>query len=168
MTAGQQLVIGRAGPEDASALRELIIALAEFEQLAHLCTGTEAQLREALSGDPPAVEALLARLDGRVVGFALFFHTFSTFLARRGLWLEDLFVKPDARGRGVGKALLRAVAQVAQARGCGRFEWSVLDWNAPAIRFYESLGASVLPDWRIARVTGEGIAALARSDVKAG
>lgn len=166
MTA-PSLVITPAGPQDAPALHELILALAEFERLTHLCTGTPAQLRDALAADPPPVEALLARLDGRVVGFALFFHTFSTFLATRGLWLEDLFVRPEARGLGIGKALLRAVARVADARGCGRFEWSVLDWNAPAIRFYESLGANVLPDWRIARVTGGGIAALAQGDDRA-
>jgi GNAT superfamily N-acetyltransferase len=139
----------------------MIAALADFEKLAHLCTGSVDALREALGASPPHAEALIARLDAEPVGFALFFHTFSTFLARRGLWLEDLFVLPEARGRGVGKALLRAVAGVAAARGCGRFEWSVLDWNAPAIRFYEGLGATVLPDWRIARVTGDGIARLA-------
>jgi GNAT superfamily N-acetyltransferase len=109
----------------------------------------------------------MARLDGEPVGFALYFHTYSTFLARRGLWLEDLFVLPTARGLGVGKALLRAVADVAVQRGCGRFEWSVLDWNTPAIRFYESLGAAVMPDWRIARVTGAAIGRLARGEPQA-
>ena len=104
---------------------------------------------------------LLARVDGTVAGFALFFPTFSTFLARRGLWLEDLFVVPAMRGRGVGRALLAAVAGVARARGCGRFEWAVLDWNAPAIGFYEGLGATLMPEWRLARVTGPALAAMA-------
>src|SRR5690606_11125532 len=102
----------------------------------------------------PAAEVLIARRNGTAVGFALYFPTFSTFLAKRGLWLEDLFVYPEHRGEGIGKALLRAVAAIAVERDCGRFEWSVLDWNTPAIRFYESLGANVMPDWRIARVTG--------------
>jgi GNAT superfamily N-acetyltransferase len=107
---------------------------------------------------------LIAREAGKsapAVGFALFFHTFSTFTGRRGLWLEDLFVRPAYRGKGLGKALLVALARMARDRGCGRFEWAVLDWNAPAIRFYESLGATVMPDWRIARLTGEELTRLA-------
>jgi len=105
---------------------------------------------------------LLAEVDGAVAGFALFFHNFSTFLARRGLWLEDLYVRPAFRGHGVGSRLLRAVAAIALDRRCGRFEWSVLDWNAPAIGFYERLGATVMPDWRIARVTGDALDRLGR------
>ena len=105
---------------------------------------------------------LVAEVDDAIVAFALYFSTFSTFLAKRGLWLEDLYVKPGLRGHGLGGRLLRAVAAIAIERGCGRFEWSVLDWNAPAIGFYERLGATVLPDWRIARVTGEALASLGR------
>jgi hypothetical protein len=164
MTTTRSIAVGAVRPEEVATLHAMIRALAEYEKLAHLCRGTEADLRAALAGDPPACEALMARLDGEPVGFALYFHTFSTFLARRGLWLEDLFVLPTARGLGVGKALLRAVADVAVQRGCGRFEWSVLDWNTPAIRFYEGLGAAVMPDWRIARVTGAAIGRLARGE----
>jgi GNAT superfamily N-acetyltransferase len=156
--------IVRAVPEDVRDLHRLVRALADYERLTHLCTSTEADLREALFGGHPVAEALIARLDGNsqiCIGFALFFHTYSTFLGRRSLWLEDLFVEPAHRGRGAGRALLGALARIARERGCGRFEWAVLDWNAPAIRFYESLGASVLPDWRIVRVTGDAIARLA-------
>ena len=158
---GRALAIEGGQPQDAPALAAMIRALAEYERLSHLCVGTEDELRAALWGPDRAAEVLIARVDGVPVGFALFFHTFSTFLARRGLWLEDLFVYPDHRGAGIGKALLRAVAAIACDRGCGRFEWSVLDWNAPALRFYESLGATVMPDWRIARVAGPAMAALA-------
>ena len=146
---------------DAPALAAMIRALAAYERLDHLCVGSEHELHAALWGPDPAAEVLIADIDGVPAGFALFFQTFSTFLARRGVWLEDLFVYPEHRGAGIGRALLRAVAGVARDRGCGRFEWSVLDWNAPAIRFYESLGATVMPDWRIARVTGPALATLA-------
>ena len=156
--------IAPAAPADLPAVHALIRGLADYERLTDLCTGSEAELGEALFGDRPAAEVLLARVDGTVAGFALFFPTFSTFLARRGLWLEDLFVVPAMRGRGVGRALLAAVAGVAHARGCGRFEWAVLDWNAPAIGFYEGLGATLMPEWRLARVTGPALAAMARSD----
>jgi len=148
-------------PEDAPALAAMIRALAEYERLTHLCVGTEDDLRAAIWASDPAAEVLIAHVDRQPAGFALFFPTFSTFLARRGLWLEDLFVYPEHRGAGVGKALLRAVAALARDRGCGRLEWSVLDWNTPAIRFYEGLGATVMPDWRIARVVGSAIDALA-------
>jgi GNAT superfamily N-acetyltransferase len=153
----RSLAIGAVRVDEVSALHAMIRALAEYEKLTHLCTGTEGDLRAALASASPPFEALMARLDGEPVGFALFFPTYSTFLARRGLWLEDLFVLPTARGRGVGKALLRAVAEIATKRGCGRFEWSVLDWNTPALRFYEGLGATIMPDWRIARVTGAAL-----------
>lgn len=155
------LSIHRGRPEDLAEVAAMIRALAEYERLSHLCTGTDADLAASLWGPVPAAEVLIARVGGASAGFALFFHTFSTFLARRGLWLEDLFVYPSHRGAGIGKALLRSVAAIARERGCGRFEWSVLDWNTPAIRFYESLGATVLPDWRIARVAGAAIDALA-------
>ena len=159
--SGRTFSIEAGQPRDAAALAAMIRALAEYERLTHLCVGTEDDLRAAIWGPEPAAEVLIARRDGIPVGFALFFHTFSTFLARRGLWLEDLFVYPEHRGAGIGKALLRAVAAVARDRGCGRFEWSVLDWNAPALRFYEGLGATVMPDWRIVRVAGPAMAALA-------
>jgi GNAT superfamily N-acetyltransferase len=152
-----------AVPGDAAAIHALIRELAEYERLTQLCTGSTADLADALFGPRPAAEVLLAEVDGGIAGFALFFHNFSTFLARRGLWLEDLYVQPAFRGHGVGSSLLRAVAAIAVDRRCGRFEWSVLDWNAPAIGFYERLGATVMPDWRIARVTGDALAHLGRS-----
>jgi GNAT superfamily N-acetyltransferase len=154
--------IRQAAPGDAPAIHALILELAEYERLTTLCTGSTAELADALFGERPAAEVLLAEVDGAIVGFALFFHNFSTFLARRGLWLEDLFVRPAFRGLGIGRLLLRAVASIAVARRCGRFEWSVLDWNAPAIGFYERLGATVMPDWRIVRVTGDALAQLGR------
>jgi GNAT superfamily N-acetyltransferase len=158
------LRIEPARPRDTAALHALIRALSEYERLTHLVVGTEAQLREELFGARPVVEAVLGWEDERPVAFALYFHNFSTFLARRGLYLEDLFVVPEARGRGYGKALMRHVARVAVERGCGRFEWAVLDWNQPAIDFYRSLGAEVLPDWRIGRLTGNALAALGSAD----
>jgi GNAT superfamily N-acetyltransferase len=149
-----------ARPQDCGVLLDLIRALAEYERLSHLVSGTEAELRQELFGAHPVIEAVLGWEGARPVGFALFFHNFSTFLARRGLYLEDLFVVPQARGRGYGKALMRHVARIAVARGCGRFEWAVLDWNATAIAFYRALGAEVLPDWRICRLTGAALARL--------
>ena len=149
-----------ATPNDVPDLVRLIRALAEYERLSHLVQIDEPRLHDQLFGPRPAAEAMVAALTGeagRVVGFALFFPNFSTFLCRPGLYLEDLFVEPAHRGRGIGKALLRALAALAVERGCGRFEWSVLDWNEPSIRFYEAMGASVLPDWRICRVSGEAL-----------
>ena len=152
--------------DDIPILLELIRALAEYEGLSHIVECTETQLREALFGAQPCVEALLAWAPGdeAAVGFALYFHNYSTFLGRRGLYLEDVYVRPQCRGRGCGKALLARLAHIACERGCGRFEWSVLDWNVSAQRFYESLGASVLPDWRIVRLTGDALARLAARD----
>ena len=147
--------------EDLASIRAMIRALAEYERLTHLCVATEADIDEALFGPRPAAEVLIAAHDGEAAGFALFFHNFSTFLGRRGLWLEDLFVLPAHRRRGCAQALLRALAGIAVERRCGRFEWAVLDWNAPAIDFYRSLGATVLPDWRIVRVVGPALATLA-------
>jgi GNAT superfamily N-acetyltransferase len=158
-----EFAIRPARPEDAERLLELIRALAEYEKLSHLVVGTAAALREELFGRAPVIEAVLAWQGAHAVGFALFFHNFSTFLTRRGLYLEDLFVEPAARGRGVGKALIRYGAQLAVERGCGRYEWAVLDWNAPAIDFYRALGAEVLPDWRICRLTGDALARAAAS-----
>lgn len=150
-----------AAPGDEHALFALIQALAEYEKLSHAVTGSAEQLAQALFAPSPRVEAMLAEADGRVVAFALYFHNYSTFLTKFGLYLEDIFVLPEYRGRGLGKALLSRVARVACERGCGRLEWSVLDWNVSAIGFYQSLGASVLPDWRICRVVGEQMQALA-------
>ena len=155
--------IQSARPQDVSHIFALIRSLAEYEKLTHLVSGNEAQLHEELFGARPVIECVLAWEGGQAAGFALFFHNFSTFLARRGLYLEDLFVVPQARGRGIGKALMLHLARLAVARGCGRFEWSVLDWNQPSIEFYQSLGAELLPDWRICRVTGEALARLGRS-----
>jgi len=153
--------IRRAEPGDVAALHAMIRALAEFEQLAQLCVASETDLAEALFGPHPAAEVLIAAINGDSAGFALFFHNYSTFLGRRGLWLEDLFVLPAYRRRGCAKALLQTLAGIARERGCGRFEWAVLDWNAGAIDFYRGLGATVLPDWRIVRVVGPALAALA-------
>jgi GNAT superfamily N-acetyltransferase len=149
--------IAPARPEDCTVLYALVRALAEYERLPHLVSGSEDDLTRELFGVHPVIEAVLAWEGERAVGFALYFHNFSTFLARRGLYLEDLFVTPEARGRGVGKALFAHCARVAVARRCGRFEWAVLDWNEPAIAFYRSLGAEVLPDWRICRLVGDAL-----------
>jgi len=139
----------------------MIEALADYERLRHLCVATEAGLKEALFGARPGAEVVLGWEDAQPVAFALFFHNFSTFLGRKGLYLEDLFVQPDFRRRGYGRALLVHLARVAVERGCGRFEWAVLDWNTPALGFYVALGATVLPDWRITRVTGAALEKLA-------
>ena len=149
--------IAPARPEDCRAVFALICALAEYERLSHLVVGSEEDLRRELFGVHPVIESVLAWDGESAVGFALFFQNYSTFLARRGLYLEDLFVIPEARGRGIGKALISHCARVAVMRGCGRFEWSVLEWNEPAIAFYRSLGAELLPDWRICRLTGEAL-----------
>lgn len=150
-----------ARPGDEHAIFSLISALAEFEQLSHAVTGNAEQLAVHLFGARPAAEALVVEAETGLVGFALFFHNYSTFLTQPGLYLEDIFVLPAQRRLGIGRALLRAVARLAVERGCGRFEWSVLDWNANAINFYESLGASVLPEWRICRVAGDALGKLA-------
>jgi GNAT superfamily N-acetyltransferase len=154
--------IRAAEPGDVGAMLALMRELAEFEKLTHLFVATEETLREALFGARPAAEALVAERDGRIVGYALFFHNFSTFLSRRGLYLEDLYVQPALRGSGLGTALLQRVAAIAVERRCGRFEWSVLDWNQRAIDFYTKMGATVLPDWRIVRVTDDALLRLAQ------
>jgi len=147
---------------DVPDILRLIRALAEYEKLAHEVVATEAALADSLFGPRPAAEVLLAEEGGRAIGFALFFQNYSTFLAKPGIYLEDLFVEPASRGHGVGKALLKAVAKIAVERRCGRFEWAVLDWNAPAIGFYQSLGAQPLADWTVMRVTGEALRKLAQ------
>jgi GNAT superfamily N-acetyltransferase len=153
-----------AAPADLPAIVGLIAELAEFEHLSHLMQVTPESLRPHLFGDKPVAECRVAEAGGEVVAFALFFTNFSTFLGKPGLYLEDLYVKPAHRGQGLGRALLTDLARLAVERGCGRFEWSVLDWNANAIRFYEGMGATVMPDWRICRVTGEALGAMGRPD----
>ena len=156
-----------AQPADVPAIVGLITELAEFEQLAHLLRLTPETLAPHLFGERPVVECVVAEAAGVVVGFALFFTNFSTFLAKPGLYLEDLYVQPTFRGAGIGKALLSHLGALAVARGYGRFEWSVLDWNANAIRFYEKMGAVVMPEWRICRVAGstlQGFAAPLSAD----
>ncbi|CAD5371693.1 N-acetyltransferase domain-containing protein [Rubrivivax sp. A210] len=150
-----------ATPADVPAIVGLIRELAVFEKLEHLVVVTPESLLPQLFGERPAAEALVGEVGGTVVAFALFFHNFSTFLGRPGLYLEDLYVQPAHRGTGLGKALLRALGALAVARGCGRFEWSVLDWNRNAINFYERMGATVMPDWRICRIAGPALQAFA-------
>src|SRR5256885_8373235 len=158
---GSTISILSATEPDIPQILAFIRGLAEYEKLAHQCVATEESLRKTLFGARAYADVLIARLDGKPVGFALFFHNYSTFLARPGIYLEDVFVLPEHRGAGVGKALLKRVAQIARERECGRLEWSVLDWNEPAIEFYKRLGASVMPDWRICRMAGDEIAKLA-------
>ena len=153
--------ITNATEQDAPVILELIRDLGEYERLSDQVIATEDQIRKTLFGAHPVAEALLASIEGKTVGFAVFFTNYSTFLAKPGIYLEDLFVKPDARGQGVGKAVLERIAQLAVERGCGRVEWSVLDWNAPSIRFYESLGAVAMNEWTTFRLTGESLARLA-------
>lgn len=163
--ARERFDIRPAEPGDVPELIALVRELAEYERLSHLVECTEHRLHQALFGEQPSVEALLAReLGGAVAGFALYFHNYSTFLGRRGLYLEDLYVRPAFRRRGCGSALLARLARLACERGCGRFEWTVLDWNVSAQRFYQELGAAVLTDWRIVRLTGEALARLASAD----
>ncbi len=150
-----------ATESDAGVILSFIRKLAEYEKLSHQVAATEDLLRETLFGERRAAEVLIARLEEEPAGFALFFHNFSTFLGRPGLYLEDLFVEPAHRGKGIGKALLVEIAKIAKARNCGRFEWAVLDWNRPAIDFYQSFGATPLEDWTIFRVTGAALDNLA-------
>ena len=155
--------IDPATEADLPQILAFIRALAEYEKLSHICVATEQSLRKALFGAKPYAEVLIARLDNAPVGFALFFHNFSTFLAKPGIYLEDLFVPPEHRGKGVGKALLKRLAQIARERDCGRMEWSVLDWNTPSIEFYKRIGAKVLPEWNLCRMTAPEIAKLAET-----
>ena len=146
---------------DVPLILSLIKGLAEYEKLTSEVRATEDALRASLFGQQPDAEVVIARSEGQPVGFALFFHTYSTFLGQRGLYLEDLFVLPEWRGRGAGRALLAHLAKIAAERDCGRFEWSVLDWNEPAITFYKSLGAKPMDEWTIFRVTGDTLSTLA-------
>lgn len=152
-----------ATADDVPLVLSFVRQLAEYEKLSHMVAATEASLREALFGERPEAEVLLAFAAGEPVGFAVYFHNFSTFLGRKGVWLEDIFVKPERRGHGYGKALLLEVARIAHQRGCGRFEWAALDWNTPAWDFYRALGATPLEDWTMFRVTGAALDKLGRS-----
>ena len=156
-----RMTLRAATIDDVPQILAFIRALAEYERLLDAVVATEDGLRRALFGPRPYAEVVLAEDRGAAVGFALFFHTFSTFRGQPGIYLEDLFVVPEARGRGVGSALLAHLARLAQARGCGRVEWAVLDWNAAAIRFYESVGARPNAEWTVYRLTGEPLTALA-------
>lgn len=147
---------------DVAVVLGFIRELAEYEKLTHLVVATEDTLAEELFGPRSPAEVLLAEAGGEAVAFAVVFHNFSTFLGRKGMYLEDLYVKQDRRRQGYGRALLLHIARLAVERGCGRFEWSVLDWNEPAIRFYEGLGASILPEWKLVRLTGPALAKLAQ------
>ncbi|HAX76571.1 MAG TPA: GNAT family N-acetyltransferase [Cyanobacteria bacterium UBA11372] len=159
---GFAALVRPATPSDVPVLFDLIVALAEYEKLSHAVTGSPASLEEHLFGKRTYAEAILAELEGQAVGFALFFHNYSTFLTKPGIYLEDIFVLPQYRGQGIGKALLSYIAKLAVERGCGRLEWSVLDWNSPAIAFYQRMGASILEEWRICRVTGASLTELAQ------
>ena len=150
-----------ATPADVTHILSMIVELAVFEKLEHQVVATEALLHEGLFGARPACEAIIGEADGEVVTFALYFHNFSTFLTRKGLYLEDLYVRQSQRGQGFGKAMLARLAQIAVERNCGRFEWSVLDWNADAFAFYRAMGAVGQEDWTVQRVSGEALRRLA-------
>ena len=153
----QTLTIRPARESDVAAIFDMIHELAVFEKLEHQVVANAALLQQALFGARPACEALVGTENGVAVTFALFFHNFSTFLCQKGLYLEDLYVRQEARGNGYGRQMLAALARLALERACGRFEWSVLDWNDNAINFYRNVGADVMPDWRICRVTGSAL-----------
>jgi len=155
--------IRTANESDVPLILSFIRALAEYERLADRVVATEETLRATLFGNPRFAEVLIGEEDATPVAFALFFHNYSTFLARPGVYLEDLFVKPEARGRGYGKALLARLAQLARERGCGRVEWAVLDWNTPSIDFYKALGAAPMDDWTVFRLTGDALEQLANA-----
>ena len=164
MAAHPLLSIRPASIDDVPLIRALIAELAEYERLADAAVATDDDLRAQLFGAQPAAEVLIGEVDGQAAGFALFFHNFSTFLGKLGLYLEDLFVRPAFRGTGLGKHLMAALARIAVQRDCGRFEWSVLDWNAPAIGFYRRIGAVGMHEWTVQRLEGEALHALASHD----
>ena len=166
-TPSPLLSIRPATIDDVPLIRALIGELAEYERLADAAVATDDDLRAQLFGAQPAAEVLIGEVDGEAAGFALFFHNFSTFLGKRGLYLEDLFVRPAARGAGLGKHLMAALARIAVQRDCGRFEWSVLDWNAPAIGFYRRIGAVGMDEWTVQRVSGAALVRLAGGEIAA-
>lgn len=155
------LRIDPATPADVPVILALIKSLADYEKLSDAVTVDEAKLRDSLFGPRPAAEVVIARVGADAVGFAVWFHNYSTFLGQRGLYLEDLFVVPEWRARGVGRALLTHLARIAVARGCGRMEWSVLDWNEPALGFYRRIGATPMDEWTVQRLTGDALRRLA-------
>ena len=161
MTESTTIDIVAATPADVPLLLALITELADYEKLRHEVVATQASVSNALFGPRPSAEAVIARVAGEPAGFALYFHNFSTFLGKHGLYLEDLYVRPAFRGRAIGKALLRYLAALALQRDCGRFEWAVLDWNRPARDFYEALGAQAKSDWIIHRISGDALKRLA-------
>ena len=154
------IIIRPARADDIGTIHDFILALADYERLAHAVKADRATLARYLFGERPMAEVLIAEHDGMAVGFALFFHNFSTFEGRPGLYLEDLFVRPEHRGNGIGEALLRHLAHLAVERGCGRLEWAVLDWNKRAIEFYERMGARGVKEWTIFRVSGDALTRL--------
>jgi GNAT superfamily N-acetyltransferase len=156
-----EAVVRPARPADAALIFDFVLRLAAYEQLSHAVTATESDLAVLLFGPEPRAACDLVELDGQAVGFCLWFHTVSTFAGRAGIWIEDLFVLPEARGRGAGLALLKALAGRCAKDGLGRIDWAVLDWNAPAIGFYERIGSQPLEDWRLRRLSGDALAALA-------
>jgi len=162
----ENFAIRPARVADVPVILELIRALATYERAPNDVTATEKGLTEVLFGEKPAAEVLLAFENETAVGFAVFFHNFSTWLGRPGLYLEDLFVRPEDRGKGYGRALLIHLAKIARERGCGRMEWAVLDWNEPAIEFYRKLGAKTMDEWTVFRLTRDGIAKLADSSLE--
>ena len=165
MAAAQPLLsIRPATADDVPLIRQLIAELAEYERLADAAVATDDGLRAQLFGAQPAAEVLIGEVDGQPAGFALFFHNFSTFLGKRGLYLEDLFVRPEFRGHGLGKHLMATLARLAVQRDCGRFEWSVLDWNELAIAFYRRIGAAGMDGWTVQRLEGDALHALAAHD----
>ncbi len=159
----RDIQIRPARPDDAETIVTLIRELAAYEKLEYEAVATADQLRNHLFGNRPYAEALIGEVDGRTAGFALFFHNYSTFRGLPGIYLEDLFVRPEYRGVGLGKGLLRELARLAVERGCGRLEWAVLDWNAPAIGFYRSLGARPMDEWTVFRLDGESLRGLGDS-----
>ena len=159
-----ELTLRTATEADVPLILQFIRDLAEYERLAHACVATEESVRETLFGERPYAEVIIAEHDGAPAGFALFFHNYSTFLARPGIYLEDLYVRPDLRGHGIGKALLARLAAIAVERKCGRLEWAVLNWNESAIQFYRSLGALPQDEWTVYRVTGDALERLSRFD----
>jgi GNAT superfamily N-acetyltransferase len=156
-TVIDRLVIRKASETDVPLLLCLIRELADYEHLSHECVATEESIKDILFGNGINAEALVAEYDGTPVGFALFFHNFSTFLGKRGIYIEDIFVKPDFRRKGIGRALLTHIVRLAKERNCGRVEWCVLDWNEPAIKFYRGIGAKPLDEWTVFRLSGDAL-----------
>lgn len=155
--------VRNANPQDAEFIRQMILELAEFEKLAHEVTMTVDDIKREIFSGSSSVQVLIAEVEGRAAGFALFFKSFSTFLGRPGIYLEDLYVRPEQRGLGVGKALLREIAKLAHKNGYGRVEWSVLDWNSKAIEFYKSIGAKPMDEWTVYRLTGSELTEFANN-----